>query len=76
MNGLKGSSEVVYLDKGKNASDKLEVPFGSDLCTKSDKKLIIRYQLPSSAFPSHIRYAKMYLTTEKYDESNDGLYEY
>jgi hypothetical protein len=47
MNGLKGSSEVVYLDKGKNASDKLEVPVGNDLCTKSDKKLIIRYQLPS-----------------------------
>ena len=73
INGLKGSSEIIYKDKGKSASDKLQIPVGVQFSQKVGNSLVVRYCLPDGAFVSHIKYAKLYLITQKYDNSDNGL---
>lgn len=76
VNGLKASSQPLYVknDESIIASDKI-IAYNGQFVSKneSEKVVVLRYTLPPNANPNHLEYAKMYLSSSKYDKSNNGL---
>lgn len=75
INDVQGTSEITYK---KNATifcpDKLLKPSVGFEQKDDDKKYIkFRYSLPENAYPSHIQYAYLYLSSNEYDNTNDGI---
>lgn len=75
INDVQGTSEIMYK---KNATtfcpDKLLKPsVGFEGKNDDQRYITFRYSLPNNAYPSHIKYAYLYLTTNEYDTSNNGV---
>lgn len=76
INGVSGVSQYVYKKTSESIQpDKLEVPQSSPITQykNDDKVIIFRYCLPQDTCPNHLQYAKLHLTTSKYDDSNSGI---
>lgn len=75
INDVYGTSEIMYK---KNATtfcpDKLLKPsVGFEGKNDNEKYITFRYSLPDNAYPSHIQYAYLYLISDEYDTSNNGV---
>lgn len=87
INQVSGTSQIKYVKSSDDFfSDKIQVLQYIDFQTQklitqfqsldeTERYITFRYQLPTGAYPSHIQYANIFLTSFCYDDSNNGISE-